>query len=184
MRIPACSSGRQQWRRGDGMVETSAVLWEGTALERRLRELDGPGRDEPVDFDGPRLAAKVNALAALIEESFPGAVSVDGPLRDWQDSATFTHVTVDGAANRTSADLVICISRHGDLCFIALERPGAYSREEFDALADPEDLRPMTAALEALDFTVAREESLWSRYDGPLVMSHPSWLERYFGYPL
>ncbi|TDX79020.1 hypothetical protein EDF35_2245 [Rathayibacter sp. PhB151] len=160
-------------------------MWlEGTALERRLREMDGPGREEPVDFDGPRLAAKVNALAELLEQSFPGAVSVGDPLRDWQDSATFTQVTVNGAANRTSANLVVCISRHGDLCFLALETPGAYSREEFDALVEPEDLRPMTAALEALDFTVAAEESLWDRYDGPIVMSHPSWHERYFGYPL
>ncbi|PPH31269.1 hypothetical protein [Rathayibacter sp. AY1F9] len=166
------------------MVKTSAVWLEGLALERRLRELDGPGREEPVGFDGPRLAAKVNALAGLLEESFPSAVSVDDPLSDWQDSATFTHVTVDGAANRTSANLVICISRYGDLCFIALETPGEYTREEFDALVDPEDLRPMTAALDALDFTVTPEESLWGRYDGPIVMDYPSWLERYFGYPL
>ncbi|PPH31284.1 hypothetical protein [Rathayibacter sp. AY1F9] len=166
------------------MEDTSSMWLEGAALERRLREMDDPAAPErPIDFDGPRLAAKVDALAALLEKSFPGAVSVDDSW-SWQDSATFTQMTVNGAATRTTADLVVAISQHGDLCFIALERPGAYSREEFDALVEPEDLQPITAALEALDFAVAAEESLWGQYDGPIVMSNPSWQERYFGYPL
>ncbi|PPF11438.1 MULTISPECIES: hypothetical protein [unclassified Rathayibacter] len=160
-------------------------MWlEGIALERRLRELDTPGPgDEPVDFDGQRLAAKVDALVALLDESFPRAVTADRPW-EWQDSATFTHVTVDGAANRTSANLVICISRHGDLCFIALEAQEAYTREEFDALVEPEDLSSILAALDTVNFTVTAEETLWARYDGPRVMSNSSWIERYFGYPI
>lgn len=154
------------------------------ALERRLRELDcSRNPDEPDDFDGPRLATKVSALAALLEKSFPCAVTVDRPLELWQDSATFTHVTVNAVANRTSANLVVCISRHGDLCFIALEAPEAYSREEFDSLVDPQDLALIMAALETLNFTVAPEESLWDRYDGPIAMSQPSWIQRFFGYP-
>lgn len=164
------------------MEDTSSMWLEGVALERRLREMDDPAAlEQPIDFDGPRLAAKVEALAALLEKSFPGAVSVDDPW-GWQDSATFTQVTVDGASTHTTANLVVAISQHGELCFIALERPGAYSREEFDALVESEDVAAIAAALDALDFTVAPEELLWARYDGPSPASPPDWQERYFGY--
>jgi len=161
------------------------VRIDGVKLWALLYELDDPAHLEtPQGFDWEAARRQFDGLVARLNAAFQTTCATD---RSIEDASYHVEVTVPADATATEVDLVVRVSNFGNLAVLALENPGAYDQEEFDALVHESDLTRIYECLDEGGYILVPEAPLWEPYDGRVpgsvfLPSKPSWWIRYFDY--
>lgn len=156
---------------------------DGVELWALLYKLDDPAHLEaPQGFDWKAARRQFDGLVARLNTAFQTTCETD---RSIEDASYHAEVTVPAGATATGGNLVVRVSNFGNLAVLALENPGAYDQEEFDALVHQSDLTRIYECLDEGDYTLVAEAPLWEPYDGRVtawvfLSSKPSWWIRYF----
>ncbi|WP_159705613.1 hypothetical protein [Arthrobacter sp. 18067] len=157
----------------------SGELWE------LLHQLDDPVHLEaPQGFESEAARRQFDGLVVRLNAAFG---TVCGADRGVQDATHHAQVIVPADATATGRNLVVRVSNFGSLAVLALENPGAYDQQEFDALVHESDVARISESLDEGNYILIPEEPLWKPYDGCVparvfLPSKPSWWLRYFDY--
>jgi hypothetical protein len=96
---------------------------------------------------------------------------------------------IPAGSTDTGADIAVRVSNFGNLAVYAIERLGAHTDAEREALMSEGDRDRVETALVGSGYVVLPEDVLWRPYDGSNEAlrrfydeRHPSWFIRFFDY--
>ena len=127
-----------------------------------LHQLDDPAHLEtPQGFDREAVRRQFDSLVSRLTTAFGTACGAD---RSVQDATYHAQVIVPADATATGRNLVVRVSNFGNLAVLAIENPGAYDQEEFDALVHKNDVARISKSLDEGNYIFIPEAPSWKPY--------------------